>query len=188
MSHKILVAYKSNYGTTKQYASWIAEDLGTIPGATADLKERKDALSSHINDYDCVIFGGGIYAGGILGSDLLAKSSCKNPVLFTVGLADPSTTDYSKILSKNFSPEKLQSIKVFHLRGGIDYAKLNFIHRGMMALLKKLTIDKKKSEELTEEDRLFAKTYGSKIEFTDHAAIAPLIDYVKGLMTEADSK
>jgi hypothetical protein len=51
-----------------------------------------------LQDFDVVIYGGGLYAGGIIGSKLVTKNPCKSLVLFTVGLADPLITDYSEII------------------------------------------------------------------------------------------
>lgn len=74
-----------------------------------------------LEDYDVVIYGGGLYASGILGVERVTKTPCKNLVLFTVGLADSTITDYSLILDKNLPSEIRKNIKVFHFRGGIDY-------------------------------------------------------------------
>jgi menaquinone-dependent protoporphyrinogen IX oxidase len=169
---KVLVAFQSKYGNTRKYAEWIAEALG------ADLKERQDVTPDTLREYECVIYGGSLYAGGILGADLAAKNPCNNLIVFTVGLADPATTDYSRILEKDFPDGSNKPIRVFHLRGGIDYKKLNFVHKGMMAMMKKMTIGKKTGAELSSEEQVFSDTYGGKVDFTDKASIAPLVNCV----------
>jgi len=178
MQAKILVAYKSRYGSTQQYARWIAEDLG------ADLREHREVNAAVLRGYDCVVYGGGLYAGGILGAGLVAKNPCSNLVVFTVGAADPATTDYTKILGKNFPPEARQPLRVFHLRGIIDYTRMTAVHRGMMALMKKTTLDRKKPEEWNEEDRMFAETYGGSFGVLDRASTGSLAEYVHGLFEE----
>jgi len=40
-------------------------------------------------------------------------------------------------LRKYFTHEMEKQIKVFHLRGGIDYSELSFIHKRMMSMLRK---------------------------------------------------
>lgn len=172
---KIAVIYQSKYGTTKQYAAWIAAELD------ADLIERASIKPQRLLDYDVVIYGGGLYAGGILGSKLVTKRPCKKLVLFTVGLADPNLTDYSPILNKNLPSELQKDTKIFHLRGGIDYKKLSIIHRIMMAMMKKMTMGKKTYEELSGEDKYFIDTYGKEVDFTNKDSITPLVDYVKSL-------
>ena len=123
--NKIAVVYKSKYGTTKQYAEWIAEELG------APLFEVSSIKPLQLMDYDVVVYGGGLYASGIDGIKLVTKNPCKSLVVFTVGLADPIITDYSAVLAKNIPSERLPKVKVFHLRGGIDYGKLNLVHKVM---------------------------------------------------------
>ena len=41
-----------------------------------------------------------------------------------------------------------------------------------------MSIDKKSTEELTDEDRAFLETYGNKADFLDKATIMPLVEYV----------
>ncbi|MDR2697614.1 MAG: flavodoxin domain-containing protein [Holophagales bacterium] len=172
---RIAVIYKSAYGTTKRYAEWIADELD------AELMEYKTVSSSLLGEYDIIVYGGGLYASGILGADLVAKRHCENIVLFTVGLANPAKTDYTEIMEKSGLTE---GAGVFHLRGGIDYKKLNLVHKGMMAMMKKMSIDKKSYEELNSEERAFVDTYGGKVDFTDKGAIAPLIEYVRSLQNK----
>ena len=170
---KICVIYKSKYGTTKQYAKWIAEML-EVP-----VFEASQVKPSQLSEYDVVIYGGGLYASGIIGVKLVTENPCKTLVVFTVGLANPDTTDYSKILEKNFSKELLQKIKVFHLRGGINYKKLRVVDKTMMSLLVKFKVEKIPKECRTEENELMLETYGDKIDFSDKSTIQPLIDYVR---------
>ena len=171
---KIAVIYGSKYGATKQYATWIAEELG------ADLMNYKDTMPKQIQSYDIVVFGGGIYASGIMGIKSIKKSKPKQLMVFTVGLADPATTEYSKILDKNFTKEELAKIKVFHLRGGIDYKELGVVYKMMMAMVKK-SVNKKPAEKRTSEDQALLDTYGQKVDFVDRSTIRPLIDYVSSL-------
>ena len=58
---RIAVIFSSKYGATKKYATWISEELG------ADLFNKKRADPSQIKSYDLVVYGGGLYAGGISG-------------------------------------------------------------------------------------------------------------------------
>ena len=171
----VAVIYKSKYGTTKQYAEWISQELN------ATLLEASTVKPPQLLSYDVVVYGGGLYAGGIDGVSLVAKNPCKSIVVFTVGLANPSETDYSHILNKNFTKELLSKIKVFHLRGGIDYDKLGFVHKGMMGMMRKLT-QKQSESQRSDEDKLFLETYGTKIDFTDKGTITSLLEYVKRLM------
>ncbi|WP_367565974.1 flavodoxin domain-containing protein [Lacrimispora sp.] len=174
MSKKILVAYTSKYGSTRKYAEWIASALN------ADLFTAQTVKAKTLSQYDVVIYGGGLYAGGIAGVKLVTHNPCKNLIVFTVGLANPLTTDYSAIIKKNFTPELLAKTKLFHLRGGIDYKKLRPIHKIMMAMMKGM-IQKKPESERDIEDKEFLDTYNSKVNFEDKQTIDSIISYVNGL-------
>jgi len=177
---RIAVVYQSKYGSTEKYAKWIAETLN------CDLFNRIAVKADELRPYDTIIYGGGLYAGGVSGIDFIVKNfhhfSDKNIVLFTCGLADtsnPINTDHIKMsLRKLFTPEMEKQIKVFHLRGGIDYSKLNFMHKSMMGMLHK-SLMKKNPDTLSDEDKEMLETYGKKVDFTDRLAIAPIISYVQ---------
>ena len=175
-----VVIYKSKYGSTKKYAEWISKQLNS------DLFEASEISDEKLMKYETIIFGGGLYASGILGISLINKSfenfTDKNIIVFTVGLA--STEDESifiPIIEKNFSEQERNSIKFFHFRGAINYNKLNMVHKAMMAMLKK-TVAKKSLEEQTDEDKMMLNTYGDIVDFTEEKTIEPLIYYVNSLI------
>ena len=171
---KIAVVYKSKYGTTKQYAEWVAAELD------ADLFEIAEIKPVDLTVYDVVIHGGGLYGGGIDGLKITKRKSPQRLVVFTVGVADPITTDYSEILQLAFSTEELTTTKVFHLRGGIDYKKLNFAHKTIMGMMQKALL-KKNADKRSEEEQQILATYGKKVDFVDRTTIEPLVDYIKSL-------
>lgn len=180
--NRIVVVYQSRYGTTKWYAQRIAQLLG------ADLRERKKTRVKDLSDYDVIIYGGGLYANGVSGMELIAKHfdklSGKQLILFTVGISDPhSEANVAHIregITKRLSAQAAEQIRLFHFRGGLDYGGLSFVHRAMMGMLKKM-LEKKPQEGLTEEDRELLATFGQKVDFTDEASVTELISYVKGL-------
>ena len=172
---KIAVIYKSKYGATKQYARWIAEEL------SAPLFEASDIKPSQLADYDVVVYGGGLYAGGISGVKLVTENPVKALVVFTVGLKDPETADFSDVLTKNFKQEYLPKIKVFHLRGGADFKSLSLFHKGIIATLKKVAEKKSPDERTSEEQTAFAIA-DKEVDFTDKEAISPLVEYVRSLL------
>lgn len=174
MPKKILVTYTSKYGSTRKYAEWIALALNS------DLFDAQTIEPKVLSQYDVVIYGGGLYAGGIAGVKLVTQNPCKNLIVFTVGLANPNSTDYSAIINKNFSLELLAKTKFFHLRGGIDYKKLGPVHKAMMAMMKGM-IQRKPESEREADDKEFLNTYNSKVNFEDKRTIDSVIAYVKGL-------
>ena len=177
---KSLIVYFSKYGTTKEYAEWIAQELN------GDIYSINNFKENTLNNYDTIIIGSGLYAGKVKGINLLIKNyeSLKNKklVIFTCGLAD-----YSKIeninsiynrLKKEFPEKIIEGIKIFYLRGGINYKKLNLKHKVMMGLLKK-SVEKKGIHNVNEEDKLFIETYGKEIYFTNRNNITELLEYCK---------
>ncbi len=180
--NKIIVIYQSKYGTTKKYAEWISQKL------SCDIFEKKRIKAGTLIDYDTIIYGGGLYAGGVSGIDLIVKSfdniKDKNIILFTCGLADPNdseNTDHIKeSLKKVLSPEMQDKIVVYHLRGAIDYSKLGIVHKSMMAMLHKI-LTKKDYSTLREEDKQMIGTYGQIVDFTDKFSIDPILKFVRTL-------
>jgi hypothetical protein len=65
---KTIVIYKSKTGYTKQYAQWIAEEL------SADILPADKVSFQKLAEYDCIIFGGRLYAVGIDGLSLIKKN------------------------------------------------------------------------------------------------------------------
>lgn len=177
---KYLVICDSQYGFTEQYARWIAEELGCPCVA------RKDVKPEQLQKYDGLIYGGGLYAGGVSGLKWFAKQlpglSGKKTAVFTCGVADPADPkNVSHIragVAKVLTPEQMGKTALFHLRGGIDYNRLGFVHKSMMAMLKK-SLESKKEQDLTDEDRQILATYGKIVDFTDRASVRPLIEWAE---------
>jgi menaquinone-dependent protoporphyrinogen IX oxidase len=177
---KVLIMYYSKYGTTKKYAEWIAEEL---KGDIFDINNMKQNI---LVNYDTIILGSGLYAGKINGINILLKNyetlKDKKLVIFTCGLADYSKIENINTINKRFEeeiPENIRKkIKLYCLRGGINYKKLNLKHKIMMGLLKKM-IMKKGLEKMNEESKEIIATYGQIVNFMDKNSIAEIIKYCK---------
>jgi menaquinone-dependent protoporphyrinogen IX oxidase len=176
---KYVVIYDSKYGSTQKYAQWIAEDLG------ADLIARKAATPGLMNAYEVIIYGGGLYAGGVSGLSFITKNyksiKDRDVYLFTCGLADPNVPENVKSIQaglKKAMPEEMQNaIEVFHFRGAMNYSNLSFVHRSMMTMVQK-SVAKKDPASRSAEDIQMLETFGKTVDFTNPDAIKPLIDRV----------
>ena len=176
---KYIVTYSSKYGSTQKYAGWIGKAL------SCEVKDIKSVHPGMLKNYDVVIHGGSLYAGGVSGMKKLVKLypaiRDKNLVLFTCGLADPSSPKNVKHIEEGIAkavPKEMNDhMKQFHLRGGIDYRRLSPIHRAMMWMLCN-TIRRKGYDNLPDDDKLMLDTYGKQIDFSDKRTIQPLVDYV----------
>lgn len=179
---KTVVIYRSRYGHTEKYAKWLSEKLN------ADSFEASQIKGLDFSVYDNIIYGGGLYAGGINGlkyfKEIFDDIIEKNIILFTVGLADPlvesNLEGIRSHIERDFSPEMKERIKVFHLRGGIDYSNLGLLHKSMMMMLRK-SVEKKSENDRTQEDTEMLKTYGEKVDFTDIKTLEPVLSYLKKL-------
>ncbi|HCU07760.1 MAG TPA: hypothetical protein DF480_02105 [Clostridiales bacterium] len=80
-----------------------------------------------------------------------------------------------------------EKVKIFHLRGGMDYAKLSMVHKAMMAMVYKATL-KKAPAERSAEDLEMLETYGKCVDFIDPSSIQPLVDYVRSLTADAQQE
>jgi len=172
----IAVIYKSHYGFTKIYAKWLAKDL------SADLLQADRVKPTDLQQYQTIVYGGGLYAGGVNGITLLTKNfeliKDKSLYLFTVGAADVTDPENLKnirsALEKKLSPAIHEKLHIYHLRGGMRYSKMSIVHRTMMNMMVKI-LRKKPDSELNEENKIMLRTFGQDIDFTDRASIAPLL-------------
>ena len=171
-----IIVYGSHYGTTKQYA----EELSRRTNIKV-ISFKK--ANQQINDYDNIIYLGGLYAGGVLGMSKTFKKLnnilSKKIIIATVGLSDPTDEVNKNNIRNNIKnqmpKEVFEKAKIFHLRGGIDYSKLNFAHKTMMKLLYN-TVKNRPEEKQTAEDRAMIETYNKKVNFIDFSDLDKIIN------------
>ena len=161
-----IIIYGSKYGTTKKYASELSKKIN------CEVISYNDVVN--LKNYDSIIYLGALYAGGVLGmSKTLKKINNPNEkelIVITVGLADPYDEQNVKTINKGIerqvSPEIFNHLNIFHLRGGIDYSKLDFKYKTMMRLLYNKA-KKIPEEKQTAEVKTMIETYNSVVDFVD---------------------
>lgn len=164
----VKIVYGSHYGTTERYAQELSHRVG-IPAV--DYRKMGE-----ISSQDTVIYLGGLYAGGLVGlkKSLPKLKTAANLIVVTVGLADPEEEENVQHIrasvTKQLEEELTAKTTFIHLRGGIDYGKLNMLHRTMMRMLYS-QIKKKPVDQLSEEDQELIATYGKKVDFTDLSSV-----------------
>ena len=166
---KTAVIYYSKYGTTENYARLIAKALG------ADLFEAKKTKFRDIKGYDTVVFGGGIYSGGIRGIELITKNwykgLCeKKVVCFAVGITIDKEENREQCMDINFRKrfvidaeedhgrddlsaselikEKRLPIKCFFLPGAFDPGKVKGLDKFIIGITKKMIDDSPEGQQL----------------------------------------
>lgn len=173
---KQLIIYGSHYGTTKAYAEKLSERTG-LPVSNYE-------TITDLSDYEEIIHLGGLYAGGVkgLGRTLKALPQSASLILVTVGLADVTkkeNTDHIKDAIRKQVPQNvLDRTTMFHLRGGIDYKRLNFLHKAMMAMVHK-KLKSIPEGQRSAEDRDMLDTYKKRTDFVDFETLGELVAFLK---------
>ncbi|NMF07222.1 flavodoxin domain-containing protein [Clostridium beijerinckii] len=172
---KTVVIYKSKTGFTKKYAKWIAEEL------SADIFNASKMNINTLNKYDTIIYGGSLYAVGIIGVGLIKKNinklKDKRLVVFATGASPLRDNVINEVINKNFTVDEQKYIKFFYLRGGFNYNKLSSFDKFLMTLLK-WKIKNKKKEDLSADEKGMLAIYDKPVDFTDKKNIEKIITYV----------
>ncbi len=170
-----IIIYGSQYGTAKQYA----EELGLR--TNIDVKSYKDIAD--INCYETAIYIGALYAGGVMGmKETLCKLTSLNGkriIIATVGLADPTDAknidNIRKNMQRQLPVELYKKAHIYHLRGGINYSRLNLKHKTMMWLVYKKAL-KTPENERDAELKAMIETYGKQVNFVDFNSLDKMIN------------
>lgn len=171
-----IVIYKSKYGSTKQYAEWIAEELN------CKVLDAKNIGISDILNYNTIIYGGGLYAETIAGVTLLTKNrdklKDKKLIVFTTGITPIDCRDYydKLVIKKNFGSISLSDFKIYNFPGKMVTSELSFVHRTAIKTLKKIMSDK---DNPTEMEKLLIELCDADGDFTDKRLIKELVQYAR---------
>ena len=173
-----IIIYGSKYGSTKRYATELSGKTGIKCFGFDEVKD--------LSNYETIIYFGGLYAGGVLGLKhtipLLVKNNKQTIIIVTVGLADTlDSTNIANInasLARQIPKEIYERAKMFYLRGGIDYSKLNFGHKTMMKLLY-MKAKNLPQEEKTPEINVMVDTYNQKVDFVDFDGLNAITEYLE---------
>ena len=167
---KTIVIYQSKTGFTKQYAEWIAADLGCQALAW------KDAQNADLAAYDTLIYGGWFHAGSIMGlKKFLQKADApgKRLAVFATGASPAENPDNEAAMRKNFTQEQCGRIKAFYMPGGLNYEKMGAVNKAMMAAFR--AIVKKQEGEGSEMYRMLCKSYS----LAEEKHIQPLVEWCR---------
>lgn len=134
---KSIVIYTSKRGSTKQYAEWIAEDLGceAVPLA--------DARGVDLHDFSCIIYGGWIRGSGIVDFDKFAKmldaDLMKRLIVYGVGFADETAENYAQVWGYSLGkidPKNDNRVLMYILGGRYDPASVTGLDRFLMKTMR----------------------------------------------------
>ncbi|MCK7487702.1 MAG: flavodoxin domain-containing protein [Bacillus subtilis] len=109
-----IVLYRSKYGHTLQYATWIANALN------AELRAFDAFKKKEIANYDTIVFGTGVYIGAMNGLKKALKMFANKPVvIFACGGNAGIEADIQHIKDHNFTQDQLAFHSFFYLPGGL---------------------------------------------------------------------
>ena len=171
-----LIIYGSQYGTTKRYAEKFAQMTHFPVISYEDIKA--------LTDYEQIIYFGGLYAGGVKGLKNTVKKLSPNTklIIVTVGIADvrdqENISNIRNSIRKQVPEYLLKASSFFHLRGGIDYSRLNFMHRTMMKMLYH-SLESKPVESLTQEDKELIESYNKTADFVDYDSLKQIAEAIQ---------
>jgi menaquinone-dependent protoporphyrinogen IX oxidase len=170
----ILVLYHTKYGSTKQYAQWIAQDLG------AELSPVLAYDPQKLASVDTVIFGASIRMGKLQQADFLRKHSPillqKKLIIFSVSAAPPEDPEI-RTYYENSVPENLRRHATFVALPG-RVTPLSALDNFLMLFPKTMTALK---AFMTKDPKDIAIAEGIRKQF-DHvnrAAIEPILRAAK---------
>lgn len=173
---KTVVVYYSVSGFAKRYAGWIADEL------KCDLYNVKDVSIKKLQEYETIIYGAGVHMMGIDNikfiKNNLDKLKEKRIVVFATGMSEYGDKVMNQLKDKNFSEEELDHIKLFYLKGGFNYAKLNFKYRMMMKMVKGMMANKPEADRTPEEQNLL-DSINNPTDFASKEDIKPIINYIR---------
>ena len=140
---KAIVIYTSKRGSTKQYAEWIAEDLGCEAVAFSDA----DFKALNLYEYDCIVYGGWIRGSGIVDFDKFAKhldaDLMKRLIVFGVGFADETADNYAQVWGYSIGkidPKKENGAVLYILGGRYDPEVVTGLDRFLMKIMRKVLV------------------------------------------------
>ncbi len=170
-----IVIYKSKYGSTRQYAKWIAEELG------CSAVEAKNIKPDTLMQYDTIVYGGGLYAEIINGVSLITKNihklADKKIVVFTTGITPIDVRAYydGEVLEKNFKNGVPENVKIFNFLGKMVLDELTLPHRTALKALKKIMSAKENPSDM---EKLLVELCDADGDFSDRESINKLVEYI----------
>ena len=139
--HKAIVIYTSKRGSTREYAEWIAEELGCEAVPLSDAKGRD------LHEYDCIIYGGWIRGSAVVDFDKFAKmldaELMKRLIVYGVGMADETADNYTQVWGFSvgrIDPQNEMRIPLYILGGRYDPASVTGLDRFLMGVMRRVLL------------------------------------------------
>lgn len=143
---KGMIIYKSNTGSTGEYAAWLSEETGFVKVESGKVRDGM------IRECDTVLIGCPIYAGNPLLAKWVRKKwtllKDKRILLFTTSGAKGNDPEILKWYEKAFTPEERSLIEYHPLPGRMKFDELSPVMRFMMKLGSRMVKDPVEREKM----------------------------------------
>jgi menaquinone-dependent protoporphyrinogen IX oxidase len=174
-SIKILIAYQSKYGSTKQYAEWIHQEI------KGNLVNIENGDKPDLTRYDIIIIGSSVRVGNIVIAPFIkdhwSVMKGKKVILFTTSGTPPQHPKIQSIYEKSLPEEIRKEIKYFPLHGRISRENLTLFDKFL------ITIGK-----IMEQDETLKKDMGKDFDGVQRENLLPLLEYLEDVKTTLISK
>jgi menaquinone-dependent protoporphyrinogen IX oxidase len=165
---KTLILYQSKYGSTRQYARWINDE---IPSDMMDV-EKSDKYE--FAEYDVIVFGSYIRIGRIAIAPLIIEKwnalKGKKVILFTTSGTPPQHPNILKMYNSSLPEEIRKEIKYFPLRGRILRKDLSFFDKLLIAIGR-----------IMEKDEAIRNSMSGEFDEVKQESLLPALKYIKEL-------
>ena len=172
---KILIAYQSKYGSTKQYAEWIQTE------SNGDLVNIENGDEPDLARYDIIIIGSSVRVGNIVIAPLIedhwSVMKEKKVILFTTSGTPPQHPKIQLIYEKSLPEEIRKKIKYFPLHGRISRENLTLWDKFLIAIGK-----------IKEQDETLKKDMGKDFDGVQRENLLPIFEYLKEIKTTHSQK
>ena len=172
---RILIAYQSKYGSTKQYAEWIQKE------SNGDLVNIENGDSLDLAGYDIIIIGSSVRIGNIVIAPFIedhwSVMKGKKVILFTTSATPPRHPRIQSIYEKSLPEEIRKEIKYFPLHGRISSEKLTLWDQFLIAIGK-----------IMEQDETLKKDMGKDFDGVRRENLSPLLEYLEEVKTTLGGK
>ncbi|MBA4423500.1 MAG: hypothetical protein C0390_10470 [Syntrophus sp. (in: bacteria)] len=163
---KVLIVYQSKYGSTKQYAQWIHQEI------KADLVNIENGDKPDPAGYDIIVIGGSVRIGNIVVAPFIKEHwsvmKGKKVVLFTTSATPPQHPKIQSIYEKSLPEEIRKEIKYFPLPGRISTENLTLFDQLLIAIGK-----------IMEQDETLKKDMGKDFDGVRRENLLPLLEYLE---------
>ncbi len=136
---KGIILYRSQYGSTEQYAEWLAKDM-KLP-----LMKLEQAKERDIQPYGLVIIGSNIKVGHIQAAEWIKEHWAwlkeKRLLLFTCSGSYADAEEQKKVLENSLPPEIGGAFQYFPLPGRLNKEEITFWDRIIVFLGSKTVPD-----------------------------------------------